>query len=162
MKKNLLWILCGVICTLTSACNDDFLELYPETTISPESFFKSVKDLELYTNTYYNSLYAAYQDGVTDNCAIYADQSAMLNLLRGNITPATVDGWDNWGDLRAYNFLLEHVETVQGNTDEINHYIGLSRLFRAVWYYGMVKRYNDVPWYSNTLNDSDVDNLYKT
>lgn len=158
MKKNILWV---ALCILLGACNDDYMELYPETSISPESFFKSTKDLELYTNTYYNNLGAAYMDGVTDNCAIYADQSATFNLLRGNITSATATGWDNWGELRAYNFLLERTGTVQGKPEEINHYIGMTRLFRAVWYYGMVKRYNDVPWYSKPLTETDEENLYK-
>lgn len=158
MKKNILLI---VLCILLGACNDDYMELYPETTISQESFFKSAKDLELYTNTYYNSLTPAFQDGVTDNCAIYSDRSSILDLLRGNITPATAVGWDNWGDLRTYNFFLENVGKAQGNPDEINHYIGMTRLFRAIWYYGMVKRYNDVPWYSKPLNETDEENLYK-
>lgn len=161
MKKYILWIITGILCLFINACNDDYLELYPETTISPESFFKSTKDLELYTNTYYNSLWPSYQDGVTDNCAIYADHSSMLNLLRGNVTPATVGGWDNWGELRSYNFLLEHTGSVRGAQNEIDHYVGITRLFRAMWYYGMIKRYNDVPWYSNTINDSDTENLYK-
>jgi hypothetical protein len=45
------------------------MELYPETSISPEAFFKTVKDLELYTNTYYTSLTPARPgvDFLSDN-----------------------------------------------------------------------------------------------
>src|SRR5690606_13702459 len=41
-----------------------------------------------------------------------------------------------------------------------NHYGGLARLFRAWFYYNMVKKFGDVPWYSKTLSDTDPD-LYK-
>lgn len=153
---------CSILAILILiSCNDSFLERFPKTTISPNVFFENVKDLELYTNTFYEYIYGSYSDGVNDNCALYADVSEVLDLLRGNITPATVKGWDNWGDLRRFNFLLENVHKTVGNQDEINHYIGLTRLMRARWYYDMVKRYSDVPWFSKTLKDTDQDLLYK-
>lgn len=144
------------------SCNDSFLERFPETSISPNLFFTNVQDMELYTNTYYDEyINGNYSDGVSDNCALYADAAETLNLLRGNITPATVGGWSNWGDLRRFNFLLENVHSVTGDTNVINHYIGISRLMRARWYYDMIKRYNDVPWYSTSLKDTDEELLYK-
>lgn len=160
MKKIYYYI--TLLLYITISCNDSFLERLPETTISQDAFFKTVKDLELYTNTYYEYIDAKYWDEVSDNTAIFADASETLNLLRGNITPATVGGWNNWNQLRKFNFFLENIVDVSGSDTDINHYIGLTRLMRARWYYNMIKRYNDVPWYSTTLKDTDEDLLYKS
>lgn len=171
MKKIFLFL--GIIlATGLTGCNDEFMDRYPETSISPEAFFKTTTDLELFTNTYYEYIRpAAYKVSsgaavsnvdVSDDYAIFSDRSSLLNLLRGVVSPATVDGWDNWGELRRFNFLLEHTQTVSGLQSDIDHHVGLTRLMRANWYYNMVKRYNDVPWYSTTLNDDSDDLLYKS
>ena len=170
MKKIILII--GVLTTGLMSCNDAFMDRYPETTISPEAFFKTTMDLELYTNTYYEYIRSvAYRLSggasasavdISDDFGIYSDRSTLLNLLRGTVSPATVDGWNNWGELRRFNFLLEHINSVTGIQVDIDHYVGLTRLMRANWYYNMVKRYNDVPWYATTLNDQSDDLLFKS
>jgi hypothetical protein len=139
------------------------MDRFPETTISPEAFFKNVNDLELYTNTYYSIIPSKNSDVATDEFVAYASMSEYLDLIRGNVTPATVSGWDKslWGELRTYNLFLEHVTNVTGDEKAINHYIGVTRLLRAIWYYERVKWYSDVPWYSTTLTDIDEDLLYK-
>lgn len=146
---------------IAASCNDSYLEKFPETSISKDVFFKNTKDLELYTNTYYEYINAEYSDGVSDNVSIFSDASETLNLLRGNISPATVGGWDDWGTLRRFNFFLENVNAATGDPSDINHYKGLTRLMRAIWYYDKVKRYNEVPWYSTALKDTDEELLYK-
>lgn len=161
MKTSYFFIFIFCIGTLFQGCSDSFLERYPETNIAPNAYFKSTKDLELYTNTFYDFITPSFHDGVSDNVSVFADASEVLNLLRGNITPATVGGWNNWGELRSINFLLDNVENATGNPDEIKHYVGIARLMRAHWYYGMVKRYHEVPWYSSEIKDTDEDLLYK-
>ena len=42
-----------------------------------------------------------------------------------------------------------------GNEADINHYIGIARYFRALFYYGKVISYSDVPWYDAPLGDGD-------
>jgi len=162
MKKNIV-IIALLLSALFSGCNDDFMDRFPETTISPEAFFKTTKDLELYTNTYYESLSPKFFDYVSDNCASYAETSSNNDLIRGSITAANVTGWDRkkWEELRKYNFFLDNVEKATGEEALINHYTGITRLHRAVWYYEMVKWYNDVPWYSKALTDTDEELLYK-
>ena len=51
--KKIAYILCGL---LLVSCNDSFLERYPDTDLSDKTYFTSEKDLELYTNTFYNEL----------------------------------------------------------------------------------------------------------
>ena len=120
-----------------------------------------MKDLELYTNTYYGNLSTYYFDYVSDNYASYAEVHSNNNLIRGNISSETVGGWSDWGTLRTYNLFLDNVHKVSGDPEEIAHYIGLTRLQRADWYYTQVKWYNDLPWYSKALSDTDEELLYK-
>ena len=160
MKKNYIGLL-AAFTLLSTSCNNDFMDRFPETSRSPEAYFKTVKDLELYTNTYYGNLSTYYFDYVSDNYASYAEVHSNNNLIRGNISSETVGGWSDWGTLRTYNLFLDNVHKVSGDPEEIAHYIGLTRLQRADWYYTQVKWYNDLPWYSKALSDTDEELLYK-
>lgn len=154
-----------------AGCNDEFMERYPTTSISDKVFFESVNDLRLYSNTFYEFIQPwdyqifPHQDYVSDNNVTYMDNHERNHLLRGGITASNVSGWNNWnrwGELRRINFMLDHVHRVEGDRATIAHYTAIARLFRAMWYYDMVKRYNNVPWYSKPLTDADEALLYKT
>ena len=169
MKKIILYSV--LLTALLTGCNDGFMDRFPETSISPEAFFKTTADLELYTNTYYeyiktvqnrNGMGLGSNMNLSDDYAVFSTSgNSLMNLLRGVVTPATVDGWNNWGELRRFNFLLDHVNSVSGQQDVIDHHVGVTRLMRANWYYNMVKRYSNVPWYSTPLSDADEELLYK-
>ena len=58
--------------------------------------------------------------------------------------------------------MLARTGRVEGDRGEINHYIGLARMFRALIYYSKVKDYSDVPWYSHDLQTTDTELLYKS
>ena len=81
--------------------------------------------------------------------------------FRHNTNPETVGKWD-WGSIRNVNFMLARTGGVTGDKADINHYIGLARMYRAKLYYDKVKSYSDVPWYSRDLQTDDTDLLYKT
>lgn len=162
MKNYKKYILSGVaICLMPilTGCNDSFMERYPTVSISPEAFFQNVKDLELYTNTY--TVSPSYLDYVSDNYTSFSDTHSNNNMLHGSVTPSTCGGWNDWGTLRKYNIFLDNVHKAKGNPDEIAHYIGMTRLMRARWYYEQVKWYNALPWYSHALTDADTEELYK-
>lgn len=153
-----------VICLISLsliACNESFLDRFPETSISQETYFRDAKDLELYTNTFYEYVLPSYQDGVTDNVSVYATVSETVNLLKGNISPGTVGAWGPWERLRRINFFINRAHSATGDPELINHHVGLAKLMRAIFYYGLIKRYSDVPWYSRDLTDTDDDLLYK-
>lgn len=151
---------CLLSLSLTS-CNDSFMERYPETSITDKVYFQTVKDLELYTNGLYGGLGASYNDVVSDN-VLYVEDAGIFKMMRGETTPETVGQWGGWSTVRNINFMLENTGTVKGDLPKINHYVGLARMFRAIQYYGMVKSYSDLPWYSRTIQTTDEDLLYKT
>lgn len=157
-KKNIITLACAAL--LLSSCNDSFMDRFPETDISIETFFNNVSDLETYSNAFYTNLAVPIHDALSDNISNYGSDIELQTLMVGNLSAETVSEW-NWELIRTYNILLENAHRVNGEQGKINHYIGITRLFRAIDYYEKVKRYNDVPWYSKSLNVEDIDLLYK-
>lgn len=153
-------VLGSVAFTTLTGCNDSFMDKYPETSISEEMFFKTPKDLELYTNGLYGIIGSSYWDLGTDNL-IYLDNVDIYTVMRGERTPDNVGEW-SWSNIRKVNFMLARVNQAEGDQIEINHYVGLARMFRAKLYYDKVLSYSDVPWYSRDLQTTDTELLYKT
>lgn len=157
MKTRILYI--TIIIASLCGCNDSFLDRLPETSLVTENFFNSPSDLELFVNKLYLSESPKYWDPGTDN-VVASEKDEMLDLIHGNITPATVGGWD-WGQIRELNYFLDNAGKAEGDQELINHYIGIVRMLRGREYYEMVKRYSDVPWYDHALKDTEIDELYK-
>ncbi len=167
MKRISYIYLASVI--LGVSCTKDFLQRTPSSAITNTDFFNTPADLETYTNGLYTQqlratwadVYSA--DKFSDNISIYTGGSEVDNLIRGSITPGTVGGWDKntWAVLRNINYMLDNAGKTTGDQDAINHYIGVARFFRANFYFNMVKRYGDVPWYSHALGNKEDDMLYK-
>lgn len=153
-----IFVLAGLTCLMS--CNDSFMDRFPETNITEAVFFTTPEDLKTYTNGMYGYIGSGYWDLGTDN-TLYIEEPAIYRIMRGEITPKTVGRWGGWERIRTINYMLNRVDKVQGDPTDINHYVGLARMFRAYCYYGLVKTYSDVPWYSRDLQTTDVDLLYK-
>lgn len=161
MKNKKLLVLLNILSILCfCGCNDDFMDRYPETEITDIKFFNTVNDLETYTNSFYEYLDYVYTDVATDN-VVYIEENYFYSLLRSEINYRNVGKWEGWDKIRNVNYMLVNTSRVQGNEDEINHHIGVARLFRAYLYYDLVKEYSDVPWYNKPLETADEDLLYK-
>lgn len=160
IKKQLYTTALGFgLLNVLSGCNDSFMDRFPETSITEKVFFQNAGDLESYTNGMYGYLSGSYWDAVSDNI-LYKEESSTYELLSGLRSPETWGTW-SWGDIRKVNFMLARTGKVTGDKAEINHYIGLARMFRAKLYYDKVKSYSDVPWYSADLQTTDTEELYK-
>lgn len=161
VKNNIIKVLLISSATLLglSSCNDSFMDKYPETSISEEMFFRTPKDLELYTNGMYGYIGSNYWDVASDN-VLYVEEAGIYRKMRGEVNPDNSGTW-SWGDIRTVNFMLARAGQAKGDEIEINHYIGLARMFRAKLYYDKVKSYSDVPWYSRDLQTTDTELLFK-
>ncbi len=144
-----------------TSCNDDFLDRYPQTSVAPEEFFKSEEDLALYINGLLTmSGPGSYQaDQSSDNMAT-TGAIEIKNMLTGTPSSQTLTGGWNWDALRNINYFLDNYQKANASEEAIAHFVGLARYYRAVFYFGMVKRYSDVPWYETALNPDDEE-LYK-
>jgi starch-binding outer membrane protein, SusD/RagB family len=160
MKKNLYILFIGMAAAL-SACKKGDLDRFPQTTISPNLFFKTEEDLSLYVNGLLSQpdKSSYLNDQSSDNVATTAAVE-VKNIMIGNATAQNITtGW-SWARLRNINYFLENYNKAQVGGTVKAHYAGLARYYRAEFYLDKVKRYSDVPWYSGTLEPGDAD-LYK-
>ena len=162
MIKNVIkvWLAVPALLLYLSGCNDSFLEKFPQTSITEDGFFNSVSDLEAYTNGLYGNIVSSYTDAPSDNM-IYTEDHTIYSTMRGEVNPDNQGTW-SWEAIRSVNFMLARTGKVKGDVSDINHYVGLARLFRAKLYYDKVLSYSDVPWYSRDLQTTDTELLYKT
>ncbi|WP_109694169.1 RagB/SusD family nutrient uptake outer membrane protein [Chitinophaga deserti] len=144
-----------------SACKKDFLNRYPTTSVSPQLFFKSESDLSMYIfgllNHSGSGIYLSEQG--TDNCATTGNQT-IINMMTSTPNSRNMPSAWSWGRLRNINYFLENYQQAKVTDDVKNHYAGLARYYRAMFYMDKIKTYSDVPWYGRTLNPSDTALLY--
>lgn len=163
MKKFInIYTLLACMVLLATSCKKDFMDRYPQTEVPPELFFKSEEDLSLYINGLLTipgrDTYLSDQN--TDDKATTAAVE-IKSIMTGSPSSQTLtSGW-SWGRLRNINYFLDNYSKAQVTDAVKNHYAGLARYYRALFYIDKVKRYSDVPWYSKTLNPSDSTDLYK-
>lgn len=143
------------------ACKKDFLDLYPQTTISPEVFFKSEEDLSLYINGLLNhpGTSAYFGDNNSDNEATTA-AIEIKTIMTGTPTAKNTSNHWSWSRLRNINYFLHNYNKAEVAQEVKDHYAGLARYYRALFYVGMVKWYSDVPLYTQLIDPNDTAALY--
>lgn len=141
--------------TFTS-CNDS-LDLSPEDTLSPESYFANATQLELWTNQFYSQLEEA-EATVGDNADDNIDNELGKTLM-GQRSASDESGW-TWTMLRKINYYLQNSDKCKAEASR-KQYDGVAYFMRAYFYFKKVRRYGDVPWYDQVLNSSDDELLKK-
>ncbi len=150
--KKYIFLLAAAAITL-SAC-DDILDKEPKSQLSPESYFRTATDLQLFTNPLYNNLLPK---------SIYSEQSDQYindnpsNLIRGGTfrtVPASGGGW-TWTDLRRINTCLDYIPKQCEDPAAAVQYTALCKFFRAYLYFDKVQRFGDVPWVDHELGSND-------
>ncbi|MFT3948014.1 MAG: RagB/SusD family nutrient uptake outer membrane protein [Agriterribacter sp.] len=144
---------------LFSSCKK-YLDIDPKDKLTIDQAFSSEATLQLYINGFYTKMLptaaSIYSGDVTSDITV---PTVTPDYLLGNITQYNVSGWD-WTNLRNVNYFLVHNNNSSLSSEVRNHYSGIARFFRAYFYFGMVKRFGDVPWYSSPLDVEDS-TLYK-
>lgn len=155
-------ILVAAIILTGASCKKGFLDRYPQTAIPPDLFFKSEEDLKLYVTGLLTmrdrGSYVGDQD--TDDKATTGAME-IKTMMTGAPTSQNITGGWSWGRLRNINYFLDNYGRAAVTQEVKDHYAGLARYYRAIFYMDKVKRFSDVPWYGNTLNPSDSVGLYR-
>ena len=147
--KTISKILIFVSMSLALSGCDDFLTKEPETNLSPNTFFSSEAELELWTNRFY-SLFAGPD---TDAIQVSDIQIAknLSSVQQGTRSPAT----ENWGtSLRYINYYLERSGNCPDETIR-QRYDGVAYFFRALFYFEKVRKYGDIPYYDFVIPSND-------
>ncbi|MDX9798672.1 MAG: RagB/SusD family nutrient uptake outer membrane protein [Bacteroidales bacterium] len=157
MKKIIQYVLGGLfLAAILGSCD---LDEFPKATGSSLAIFESANGLALYSNSFYELLPTPY-DGVfmeDDHSDLIARVGVGTLLVPNALSPITSSGW-SWTNLRNINYFIENCE--KSSVPEKEHYLGLARFFRAYFYFGMVKRFGDVPWIDRTIEVDDDATLY--
>ena len=159
--KNIFKVMMISAVVLTMNACEDFLTKTPETSLAPESFFSSEKELELWTNYEYSTLL----DDATSYAEIRGDDfigRSLSAIQKGTRTNATAGLWtqSHWGYLRHINQFFENCANCK-NDEVRTKYEGVEHFFRALFYYQMVQYYGDVPYYDTVVGSADEDALFK-
>ena len=150
MKKYLI-ILAAAALAFVSC---DLLDKAPLSEMSPESYFKTEQDLQLFSNTFYNNLLPKSPFSYQSDHYVKQTMSDELHGGTYRVVPNSGSGW-SWGDLRKMNTLLGYINNCE-DEDAIVEYTALTKFFRAFFYFEKVKRFGDVPWIDVELGSADA------
>lgn len=159
MKRTSLLLILSVV-VFAQACNDNFLNVTPETEIGKENFFNSADDLQMYVNSmisWPNVMDISYE--ISDD-ETTSGSAEIRNIMTNDLTSENFTGGWSWGELRNINYFLENFGKADVPLETLNHYEGVARFHRALFYMNKVIRFGDVPWYDKVLGTDDPD-LYK-
>ena len=160
MKKIIIPLSCLFALVGFVSCNSDFLTLTPETSLSPDTFFSTAKELDMWSNDIYSKILPGAANlaelNADDNCS----GSSLNGIQRGTLTPSS-KSWssDTWKPLRDINYMLENNRCTDPAVKTM--YDGVAYFFRAWFYYEKVRQYGDIPWYDHVIGSSDKEDLNK-
>ena len=155
MKKNITmnfrYMILAVILLALTAC-EDFLTRRPKDELSPDTYFRTETECQLYTNNFYTILPAATDFYQEDDDYIIPN-SLSTKVIGNRVVPTTAGTW-NWNMLRQINFFLSRSHQCEDNAVR-EKYEALARFFRAYFYFEKVKRYGDVAWVDEPIDAND-------
>ena len=138
------------ILAIISGCQD--IDLLPKENLSDPQFWKTPSDFQKAANRLYSRMESFNTD---DNESDIAFGGGANSVSSGTyIAPnAETGSWnDRFTDLRDCNQIIEKAGAYAGDAAGIEVYIAEARFFRAYTLWRLMKRYNDIPLITATLN----------
>lgn len=181
------YLILSVLCLGVFGSCTKFLDKGPISSVTPDEAFGSASDLQIYVNSFYNSMlptgtniYEADNStilpglwsGPTDNLAgTFPSQYLYGTLLATNApdvwNPSYYNGntlaggaMTGWTALRNVNYFLQNYNNPAIGITDRQNYSGIAHLFRAWFYYNMIKTFGSAPWFG-TATDPGDSSLYK-
>lgn len=151
--------------SLTS-CND-FLDMAPLDQVTPQEYFNTTDHLVAYSISQYNNIFSTHggygvgtvnNDQNTDNMVAGGYSSTYFEKGQWRV-PNTGGGWD-FTQIRYCNYFFENVlpkfeaGKIEGNCEQILHYVGEMYFIRAWIYYSKLKSFGDFPIITEVLPDN--------
>lgn len=163
--KKMKYIVLIFVLSLVMSC-ESILDCPPLDQIGMESYWKTAKDLENYILQYYPGLpehgstvgnQLTREDEKSDNLIIEIPNT----LLNGEMT-VTTGGWKkDWEDVRSINIFFANYRQCKDDLNSYKHFLGEAHFFKAWFYFKLVKKYGDVPWYNEPLYPELKEGLLK-
>ena len=162
MKKYINFTLAVLLAGALSSCSKDFLDRGSKVVFSDDNFWTSGNNVKSYCWEFYN-LFTGYGTGTNGDfyfTTFTDDQAARSMDLFPTAAPASNSHWD-YTYIRKANLLLQRVPQMEMlTTEEVNHYLGVARFFRAFEYANLIRHFGDVPYINEYLDQSNVEAIY--
>ena len=165
MKKIVKYTAIAALALGMSACNDDYLQKEPTSTISEATVFESYTSAQAYAWQFYSLLYngniGTSLNGYASGSVYPQDFKAGYISSRngaGNsyafqtITDAASgNGW-NFSPIYQINIMLRGLENSSMPENEVNHWKSVAYFFHSWWYMELIDRFGDVPWVDEVID----------
>ena len=165
MKLN-KFLLVGAVATglLATSC-EDFLDRAPISALTPEKYYKQDSELAAYAINLYTSVFSSPGGGYNAGPINWDDETDNMVVGGGN-TGYFDHQWLvganealSFSLIRSCNYFFQQVlpkheaGQIQGNKENIDHYIGEMYFIRAMAYFSKLKSYGDFPIITEVLID---------
>ncbi|MDR1526325.1 MAG: RagB/SusD family nutrient uptake outer membrane protein [Dysgonamonadaceae bacterium] len=164
---------CAFVPAFTSC--EDFLDRPPYDQFDDTEFWQSEAQARAFMYGVYPSIFPGYGTGTVDPTTFYFEtsnddymsgivQTELYGSPGNDAIPTSGGGW-SFTDIRKANYIIENVDRLPLDEASVNHWRGVGRFFRAVFYSNMVFTFGDVPYMDKvpvaSNKKEDLDYLYK-
>ena len=165
MKK---YIILLIIAVSVIACNDDFLEKKPKTSLTEDNAFETYDNFKAFAFPLYemfinNTIATSHNNSFAQNGPYQGDVKAGYLTTRFDYNPyafqtistaSTGNGW-NFGYIRRVNIMLSNISGAERLTQqEKDHWRSVGYFFHSYWYMELINRFGDVPWVTSVFNET--------
>lgn len=158
MKRYNCILLLFVTLVIMAAC-EDFLDRPPLDKMSNNDYWKTPNDLKNYVLQFYPQL-PSFQNEFTANSDEDSDNamsSTISMILNGERTRSTGNWRSQWTNIRNINIFFDNYQKATG---DYKQFLGEAYFFRSWFYFDLVRKYGDVPWYETAL-EVNSEELFK-
>lgn len=142
---------------------EDFIDLKPLDQITEDNYWKSSNDLRNYVYQFYPAFFPYSQMvaelGTNSDEMVHGGTPSLI--LNGERTSRTGRWTSEWTQIRNVNIFFRNYEKCEDDFSAYKHYVGEAHFFRAWFYFEMLKKYGDLPWYDQVIELDDEENLLK-
>ena len=160
MRKHIVILICSLV---LCSCEDYLTQKNPNK-IESEYYFTDESSLEIYTNGFIRSFATSIKSFVDgDKNADTHSWDGQAAYFMDNYSADDATNWttSNWSQLRSINYYLDNMRNATAPDAILDHYEGVGRFFRALFYIVKVQTFGAVPWYDTSIDTTDREALYK-
>jgi len=156
--KSLIYLLTFLAVFMFNSC-ERFINLQPLDQISTNYYWKTNTDLQNYIVQFYPGAFPNTQmvaeTAINSDDFIYGSQSTIMD---GERVKSSGNWKSDWSTIRGVNIFFANYQKCTSTFAQYSQYLGEAYFFKAWFYFNLVVKYGDVPWYSKPLDiTSDVD-----
>jgi hypothetical protein len=172
--KRLLCILFALV--VLAGCKKSFLDLSPVSNSNANNFFKTRADFELALNNAYSTLYTVYNpQGVISYCGELLSDNATLYTVAGSGGVNAIDKYNFrdytiaatnqlvnqfWNEMYTslynVNIVIDKIQPADLDDAWKTQVIAEMRFLRALYYFGMVQIWGDLPLVTTPIPASEA------